>query len=80
VHCLDCTKLSEAQTAPTKTPDQQAVAAASIIGDRETLKADAFIPTAMALIYLVLFLYFKTIGGYSTVHIEAPKAAPAGGR
>jgi hypothetical protein len=34
----------------------------------------------MALIYLVLFLYFKTIGGYSTVHIEAPKAAPAGGR
>jgi MFS family permease len=80
VHGLDGTKLSEAQTAPTKTPDQQAVAAASIIGDRETLKADAFIPTAMALIYLVLFLYFKTIGGYSTVHIEAPKAAPAGGR
>jgi MFS family permease len=68
---LDGTKLSEAQTAPTKTPDQRLVAEASIIGDRETLKADAFIPTAMAVIYLLLFLYFKGIGGYKPVHIDA---------
>ena len=70
VHGLDGTKLSEAQTAPAKTPDQQTVAAASIIGDRETLKADAYIPAAMALIYLLLFLYFKSIGGYRAVRIE----------
>jgi MFS family permease len=75
VHGLDGTKLSEAQTAAVKTPDQQIVAAASIIGDRETLKADAYIPAAMALVYLLLFLYFKTIGGYSTVHIETPRTA-----
>ena len=74
VHGLDGTKLSEAQTAAVKTPDQQIVAAASIIGDRETLKADAYIPAVMALVYLLLFLYFKTIGGYKTVHIETGRA------
>ena len=68
---LDGTKLSQAQTAATKTPEQQIVAEASIIGDRETLKADAFIPAAMATIYLLLFLYFKAIGGYKPVHIDA---------
>jgi hypothetical protein len=81
VHGLDGTKLSEAQTAAVKTPEQKIVAEASIIGDRETLKADSFIPAVMAAVYLLLFLYFKTIGGYKTVHIESrPSAAPAGGR
>jgi MFS family permease len=75
VHGLDGTKLSEAQTAAARTPEQRTVAEASIVGDRETLKADAYIPAVMALIYLALFLYFKTIGGYKTVHIET---APAG--
>jgi hypothetical protein len=46
-----------------------AVAAASIAGDRKTLKADSFIPATMAGIYLLLLIYFKTIGGYKTVHI-----------
>ena len=67
---LDGTKLSEAQHAVTKTPDQKAVADASIIGDRKTLKADSYIPAAMAGIFLLLFLYFKTTGGYKVVQIE----------
>ncbi len=75
---LDGTKLSAAQTAPVRTPDQQIVAEASIIGDRETLKADAYIPAVMALIYVLLFFYFKSIGGYRPVHIEV--AAPAARR
>jgi MFS family permease len=75
VHGLDGTKLSEAQQAATKTPEQQTVVQASIIGDRETLKADSFIPLAMALIYIGLFFYFKGIGGYRAVHIEG---APGG--
>jgi hypothetical protein len=66
---LDGTKLSEAQTAAIKSPEQKTVAEASIIGDRKTLKADSFIPTTMAVIYLILFLYFKAIGGYKPVHI-----------
>ena len=80
VHGLDGTKLSAAQTAASKTPEQQIVASASIMGERETLKADSFIPMVMALVYLLLFLYFKTIGGYKTVHIEAPRAAAVAGR
>ncbi len=77
VHGLDGTKLSEAQTAAVKTPEQQVVAAASIEGDRETLKADSFIPAIMALVYLILFLYFRAIGGYKTVHIDAVTPAAA---
>jgi MFS family permease len=70
VHGLDGSKLSAAQTAATRTPEQQTVVDASIVGDRETLKADSFIPLAMALIYAGLFFYFKSIGGYRAVHIE----------
>ena len=73
---LDGTKLSVAQAAPARTPEQRVVAEASIIGDRETLKADAYIPAVMAGIYLMLFLYFKTIGGYKPVHIDGA-GAPA---
>ena len=75
VHGLDGTKLSAAQTATTRTPEQQTVVDASIIGDRETLKADAFIPLTMALIYIGLFFYFKGIGGYRAVHIEGGSAS-----
>jgi MFS family permease len=71
---LDGTKLSAAQTANPKTPDQQLVADASIAGDRQTLKADSFIPTIMAIIYVLLLIYFKAIGGYRAVQIDAPAA------
>jgi MFS family permease len=75
VHGLDGTKLAAAQTAVNRTPEQSIVAGASIAGDRETLKADSYIPLAMTIVYLLLLLYFKTIGGYKTVHIEASPAS-----
>jgi MFS family permease len=50
-------------------PKDRAVIEASITGDRRTLKADAWIPALMAVIYLLMFFYFKTIGGYKPVHI-----------
>ncbi len=75
---LDGTKLSAAQTAVSRTAEQQLVADASIKGDRETLKADSFIPVAMAGVYILLFVYFKSIGGYRPLRIdEAPGAPPA---
>ena len=49
--------------------DERKVLDASISGDRKTLKWDSFIPAAMAVIYLLLFVYFKTIGGYKPVHL-----------
>ncbi len=50
-------------------PTERALFEASIEGDRNTLVADSAIPATMALIYLLLLLYFKTIGGYKPVHI-----------
>jgi MFS family permease len=75
---LDGTKLSEAQTAVSKTEEQQLVVDASIIGDRKTLKADSFIPITMAAIYLLLLIYFKSIGGYKVVRMDGPAGAQAG--
>ena len=67
---LDGTKLAEAQSAKPKTPAQKALADSSIVGDRRTLKADAFIPAAMASIYLILLIYFRSIGGYKPLTVS----------
>jgi MFS family permease len=81
VTAIDGSKLADAQkiTPDERTPGQQAIVESSITGDRRTLKADAFIPATMALIYLLMLIYFKAIGGYKTVHIvpveEQAKAA-----
>jgi MFS family permease len=80
VYGLDGTKLSAAQAAVDKTPDQRVAAEASIVGDRETLKADAYIPAVMALVYVLLFVYFKAIGGYRAVQIDTAPARAAAAR
>ena len=59
----------------TATPDQKLLAEANQKGDRMTLRADAAIPATMALIYLLLFIYFKSIGGYKAVHLAGTHAA-----
>ena len=66
---LDGKKLGEARDAKTRTKEQELVVQSDRKGDRRTLKADAWIPGTMAIIYLLLFLYFKTIGGYKPVHL-----------
>ena len=64
-------KLEAAKKAGEKgTADQKAIVAANQAGDRATLKADSYIPFAMALIFLGLFFYFKSIGGYRALKIE----------
>jgi MFS family permease len=72
---LNGTKLAEVQAAPKEkqTPEQSTVSQASIKGDRRTLVADSFIPATMAVIYLLLLIYFKSIGGYKAVTIETEK-------
>ena len=52
------------------TPEERAVHASAIQGDRQTLIADAVIPSMMAIIYLCLLIYFRSIGGYKTVHLR----------
>jgi MFS family permease len=57
------------------TADQKAMVEGNIAGARKTLKADAALPVGMAAIYLLLILYFKSIGGYRPVTIaDAGKA------
>lgn len=60
------------------TPAEKEVQAASIEGDRKTLIADSAIPATMAAIYLLLLIYFKTIGGYKAVHIDAQENSAGG--
>lgn len=71
---LDGAKVEEAKKADPKSDVQQAVVEASITGDRKTLQADSLIPATMAVIYLILMIYFKSAGGYKRVHIEGSTA------
>ena len=59
------------------TPQETKVLESSILGDRKTLKADSFIPAMLAAIYLILFIYFKSIGGYKAVHLAGTSAEAA---
>ena len=70
---LDGKKLGEAKDAKDKTPAQKTVVAADQQGDRKTLKTDAYIPATMAVIYLLMLLYFKSIGGYKPTSIDMEK-------
>ena len=81
---LDGSKLGAVNATPKENRDakQRLVADANMKGDRRTLVADSFIPATMAVIYFLILLYFKAIGGYKTVHIvpmagQAPRAKEA---
>ena len=52
------------------TPEERMAHRASIDGDRKTLRYDSIIPGIMAVIYLLILLYFKSIGGYKPVTID----------
>jgi MFS family permease len=69
---LDGKKLGEARETKEseRTPEQKMVVEADQAGDRQTLRADALIPLAMAVIYLLLLVYFKSIGGYKPLSIQ----------
>lgn len=73
---FDGKKLAAAKEAKNnRTEPQKAVVVADQAGDRKTLKFDSYIPATMALIYLGLLIYFKSIGGYKIVHLAGTSAA-----
>ncbi len=76
VNAIDGTKLEVASKAVSRTPDQEAIVAAGQAGDRKTLKADSAIPATMALIYLAILIYFKSIGGYRAIKIDEVEVGP----
>lgn len=57
-----------------RTVDENTVIAADIRGNRTTLKLDSLIPAVMAIGYLLLLLYFRSIGGYKRVTIDGDAA------
>jgi len=79
VHGIDGQKLDAATKVEVekRTPTQKKVVEAYILGNRQTLRVDSFIPATMALIYLLLLIYFKSIGGYKPVHLDGTAAAKA---
>jgi hypothetical protein len=79
VHAIDGKLLAEARDSKTRTEAQEAMVSADHTGDRKTLLADSFVPATMAVIYLLLLLWFRSIGGYKAVHLEDSSAAPTSG-
>ncbi|HEX8914491.1 MAG TPA: MFS transporter [Humisphaera sp.] len=79
VQGVDAKKIEEAKAAVKDnkaTPEQTMLVEANQAGDRATLRADAFIPAGMAAIYVLMFLYFMSTGGYKPVHITTTEGGP----
>jgi MFS family permease len=55
--------------------DAPQVKEATLFGSRMALKLTAIVPAMMAVLYLLLILYFRSIGGYKAVHIETSPEA-----
>jgi len=70
-HGLDGQKVAAAtKVEPEKrSADESAIVNANVEGSRQTLRVDSLIPATMAVIYLLLLLYFAARGGYKAVHI-----------
>ncbi len=58
------------EKANTLTPEQELIAKSDMQGNRKVLKVDSLIPVGMAVIYLLLLIYFKAIGGYRPLTVE----------
>ncbi len=73
---IDGQKLEAAKNVDVKdrTPVQKDVVEADVQGNRTTLKADSFIPATMAVIYLLILLYFRAIGGYKPISLQEDNA------
>ncbi|MDP6207165.1 MAG: hypothetical protein QGG01_02585, partial [Roseibacillus sp.] len=52
------------------TANEKTVVDADIRGNRTTLKLDSLIPAVMAIGYLFLIFYFRSIGGYKPLTVE----------
>lgn len=74
---IDGAKMEAAKGVEEPSSIEIAVVAASQSGDRMTLRMDSLLPATMALIYLVMLLYFKGIGGYRAINIDEEEALEA---
>lgn len=77
VYGLDGSKLGAVKEieADSRTEKQTVVTEADIRGDRHVLRTDSMLPATMAVIYLLLLLYFKATGGYKALTIADEEVA-----
>ncbi len=64
------------QGKPNRAEDQKPVVEAGLFGGRMALQLTAAVPATMAVLYLLLLLYFKSTGGYKK-EVVLTTAAPA---
>ncbi|MCC6509824.1 MAG: MFS transporter [Pirellulaceae bacterium] len=57
----------------TAAQDEAPVKEATLHGSRMALKLTAIVPAIMAVCYLILILYFKSIGGYKPLYMDGEK-------
>lgn len=79
VTALDGKKLGEAKKLKReeRTEAQNAMVEGEIAGSRKTLRYDALLPCGMAVIYLLLLIYFKAAGGYRPLTVDEQGAQKA---
>ena len=72
VNAIDGKAMEAARAVPVmeRSLEQHAIVDASETGDRMTLKVDSFIPLTMAAVYLLLLIYFRSIGGYKVLTLS----------
>ncbi len=63
----------EAKLTPQQKKDKPLLVEANLHGGRTALKMTSYVPLTMAALYLILLLYFKSIGGYKPVHFDEEK-------
>jgi len=68
---LDGSKVGavRSKAADQRTPAEAQVHDADLHGGRTALSVTAIVPATMAILYLLILLYFKSKGGYKAVHI-----------
>ncbi len=54
----------------TASQDDQPVKQAGLEGGRMALKITAIVPAIMAVLYTLVLLYFRSIGGYKAIHVD----------
>ena len=67
----------ETQEEPYVAQDRPKVKQATVVGGRTALRITALVPTAMAVCYLLLVVYFLSRGGYKAVQLVARAQDPA---
>jgi MFS family permease len=70
---LDGTEVGQIRDIPAadRSEAEEAIGAADLYGGQMALRYTGMIPATMAVCYLILILYFRSIGGYKAVHLDA---------